>query len=605
MCNRQAKKRIWLLASTVLMLALVTPACGETASPAPKPTTGPGPTHTLMRTNTPRPTKMPSATPTHTPTLAPTDTATPRPTRVPSLSGRVTDAATGQGIAGATIEAGLATQLSEFRWAYSATTASDGSYAMFGLPAGDYIVRITASGYAWEYWDNATLFTKATVTKVSSGATTPSIDFVLTEGGSISGHIYQSDGVTPIEGAQVFVESPVQDGAADTCFSAITDAEGAYKIEGLSLGNFKVRAEAPDRAGPRYYNGAEGVYGICSAADVMVTPPATTSDVDISLQPGGSISGHVYRSDGITPVGVYLVAEGTDVPCTSYGTHSNSQTGYYIIRGLPPGHYKLLTPGVTGSGGGFYDSKPDRSSADVVAVAQGEVVIEKDFVLQVGASLRGHIYDEAGEPISGAFVEADIAGGEWVGSGGNVPPSGSYEIYLSTGDYKICAVASGYVAECYNDHYDRENADLVHVDAPSEVSGIDFYLAKAGSISGHVYEADGTIPIASANVYAFSITGDHPGAGANSGPDGSYTIQGLPSGNYRVQATVSGHESQFYSYAANEASATEVTVNAPNDAPGIDFALSSFTGNVRWARALAASITYFLRHSHNSTFIIA
>jgi hypothetical protein len=30
----------------------------------------------------------------------------------------------------------------------------------------------------------------------------------------------------------------------------------------------------------------------------------------------------------------------------------------------------------------------------------------------------------------------------------------------------------------------------------------------------------------------------------------------------------------FYSRAADEASATEVTVNAPNDTPGIDFAFS-------------------------------
>ena len=79
-------------------------------------------------------------------------------------------------------------------------------------------------------------------------------------------------------------------------------------------------------------------------------------------------------------------------------------------------------------------------------------------------------------------------------------------------------------------------------------------------------------------MYAFPITGDHPGAGGNTGPDGRYAVEGLPSGNYRVQVTVSGHVSQFYDHAADAASATVVTVNAPNDTTGIDFALSPVSG---------------------------
>jgi len=52
------------------------------------------------------------------------------------------------------------------------------------------------------------------------------------------------------------------------------------------------------------------------------------------------------------------------------------------------------------------------------------------------------------------------------------------------------------------------------------------------------------------------------------------TIEGLLSGDYRVQAAVSDHVAEYYNNAPDEASATEVTVNAPNDAPDIDFALN-------------------------------
>jgi hypothetical protein len=84
----------------------------------------------------------------------------------------------------------------------------------------------------------------------------------------------------------------------------------------------------------------------------------------------------------------------------------------------------------------------------------------------------------------------------------------------------------------------------------------------------------GFTPIAGASVYAFPTAGDHPGAGANTGSDGSYTIEGLPSGNYKIQATLSDYVAEFYSDAPDAASATEVGVNAPGDTPGIDFQLS-------------------------------
>ncbi|UCC61650.1 MAG: carboxypeptidase regulatory-like domain-containing protein [Anaerolineae bacterium] len=108
--------------------------------------------------------------------------------------------------------------------------------------------------------------------------------------------------------------------------------------------------------------------------------------------------------------------------------------------------------------------------------------------------------------------------------------------------------------------------------------GIDFYLAEAGSISGHFYDEDGLTPIDGASVYAFHITGDHPGAGANTSPEGSFTIEGFPSGNYKVQATVSDHVAEYYNNAPDQASAAEVGVNAPDDTPGIDFLLSRVSG---------------------------
>jgi hypothetical protein len=566
MFGKQVMKRVRLTALAVLVPALVTVACA------------PQPTATLSPTATPLPAKTPTPSPTRTPTPRPTDTPMPTPTPVPSLSGRVTDAVTGQGIEGASVEAGPAgyARPGMREWNYSATTASDGSYAMFDLPARDYLVRVVATGYAREYWDNVTPSDEATVVAVSAGVTLAGIDFVLTEGGSISGHIYEGGGTTPIVGAWVLIR-PSRYGDDDG-FCATTDAEGAYKVEGLPLGDFKVTAEAPGYARLRYYNGAEGAYDWWQAADVTVVPPVTIPDVDINLHLGASISGHVYQSDGITPLAnAHVNTEEYAPPIAfleGYDTDANSD-GYYILEGLRPGVFPI-----NAMRGGFarrwYNAKPDWCSADRLIISEGEVLTDIDITLDIAIALRGHVYNEEGEPIPGIQVSADFKLCPFWADISTTDSSGAYQLWLGTGDYyvKFWSVVPDYVPEWYNDAYRAEDADIVHVEAPHEVTGIDFYLARAGSISGHVYEADGTTPIPSASVYAFPTAGRHPGAGANTGSDGSYTIVGLPSGYYRVQATVSGHESQFYHSAADEASATAVTVSAPDDTPDVDFALN-------------------------------
>jgi hypothetical protein len=550
-----------------VLLATSLVACSsKTAAPAPI-TAVPTSTHT---------TATPTLIPTWTSTPVPTDTptATPTPTPVPSLSGRITDAATGQGISGARVEAKLAGH----GWDYSAATASDGSYAMFGLPTSDYEVRVTAAGYAREYYDNVNPSDDATLVHVAGDKWVHGIDFDLNEGGSISGHVYQSDGVTPISGARVFVR-PSKHGLDDG-FHVTTNSTGYYWVDGLSLGHYRVTVEASGYAMLRYYDGA---YGWNNATDVRVNPPDATPDINVSLDLAGSISGFVFGSDGVTPIpGVGLIADTTTGNFEGIGGHSNDG-GHYIIEGLPPGKYTVRTDNMPKwYAGEFYDSKYTWQSTDAVAVTAGDDISSINFTLDEGGLITGHVFDEeTGEPIGGIQLGASTPGGDAVTPAPVTSVDGSYRFVLRPGSYLIRAGISfahahgyGYVPEWYDNSYDMNSATLVNVTLHNETAGIDIYLAGAGSISGHVYQGDGTTPIAGASVYAFPTTGDHPGAGANTGPDGSYTIEGLPSGSYRVQAAVSDYVAQYYDNTPDEASATEVTVNARNDTPGVDFALS-------------------------------
>jgi hypothetical protein len=457
-------------------------------------------------------------------------------------------------------------------WDHSTTTVSGGTYAMFGLPTGDYVVRVIAPGYAREYYDNVIPSIEATIVHVTALSEMPGIDFDLTEGGSISGYVYDKAG-NPIEGAEIQVTLSGE-WSSDGFFTA-TASDGRYVIENLALGEYKVGAEAEGWLRQVYGNH----YNLGSAPNIPVVPPNTTTSIDFHLGRGGSVSGFVYESDGVTPaegVAILIWSELPDGELIGFGS-TTGPDGSFLVTDIFPWSYKVQAskPGFATE---WYDSRNNCVDADAVVVEEGSTVSDILFTLDPGGLVTGHVYGEDGKPISGVRVHAHLTTGEWVTLSDLTDLDGGYSLWLSTHRYfavtNPCDRGDRWVGEWYSNTYQMANATPVNVVAPDETSGIDFYLAEAGSISGHVYEEDGTTPIAGAGVYAFPITGDYPGAGANTDPDGGYTIKGLPSGTYRVQVTVSGHAPQFYRYATDEASATAVTVNAPNDTPDIDFALS-------------------------------
>ena len=96
----------------------------------------------------------------------------------------------------------------------------------------------------------------------------------------------------------------------------------------------------------------------------------------------------------------------------------------------------------------------------------------------------------------------------------------------------------------------------------------------AGSITGFVYEEDGTTPIAAARVSVYDWDTGVTVAEGYTNVSGSYTITGLPSGSYRVKATATGHLPEYYHDTPIYASATEVSVTDPNQTSGIGFTLT-------------------------------
>ena len=483
-----------------------------------------------------------------------------------SISGRVCEVDGVTPIAGATVEA---IPVENGKW-MKTKTASDGNYLITDLPTGKYKVRAFKSGYAREYYDNVFPSHVATIISIITPNEISGINFNLTRGGSISGYVYNNETGEPIEGAQINVVPSSE--WSDDGFYTITDSNGSYTIECLALGAYRVRTKATGFIEQWYDN----AYSTDFATDVKVTPPDNTPNINFSLSRGGSISGYVFDTNG-NPIQGAHVRAGALLPNGDWvaGRTSTQLNGSYIINDLLAWNYYKVLVRKAGFAPEWYNSKITETTADTVTVTVGNNTPGINFTLDVGGSITGHVYDEEdGTPISGIGVWVDLPTGERVGVSGLTEYDGSYTIWLCTGNYLIETDVSSrgnkYVPEWYNNSYDVENATLVNVIAPTETSGIDFYLAKAGSISGYVYSEEGE-PIGDANVYAFSDI--YPGSGANTQSDGSYRIEGLPSGNYIVQVTVSGYVSEYYDNVTDPELATEVIVSAPDDTPSINFIL--------------------------------
>ncbi len=107
---------------------------------------------------------------------------------------------------------------------------------------------------------------------------------------------------------------------------------------------------------------------------------------------------------------------------------------------------------------------------------------------------------------------------------------------MDTGDYRVHANATtlDIPIQYYNGVPDSDSASAVSVVDGSDTGAIDFTLDPGGTISGTVYETDGTTPIPNANVWAEPYTCCGSGNGATTDGNGDYTIAGLAPDDYRL-----------------------------------------------------------------------
>ncbi|MFT4263761.1 MAG: carboxypeptidase-like regulatory domain-containing protein [Nocardioides sp.] len=309
--------------------------------------------------------------------------------------------------------------------------------------------------------------------------------------------------------------------------------------------------------GTTYYVVVDGYDGDTGSFDLAVTPVT-----------GNAITGTV-RGPGGTPLrGVQVEAYRSTEDDDEYGSATTAADGSYVITGLGAGTYGVYA----------YHGDNNVVSAtygDPVTVSDDAVSTGIDFSLVAGGIVSGVVTSAAGGgALEDVCVDAD--GDDAYGSA-VTDATGHYSVVgLATGDYDLWFYDCG-----DNNVLTARYPSSVSVTQGSTTSGIDIALQAGGIVTGTVSFANG-IPAEDLCVYAGQAETDDGEeyfsayAGAWTGADGTYRIDGLASGSYVIMFADCAEEYgddeflEYYDDATSLDDATPVSVTAGQTVSGID-----------------------------------
>jgi hypothetical protein len=457
----------------------------------------------------------------------------PSPTAVASasLSGTVTDAATGSGIAGASVVV-IAADGSE---AGSATAGSTGGYTVSGLVAGDYRVSISsAPAYDPVFWPSAGSLDAAQAVTLAEGQAYTGADAAL-----------QPVAVVPV------AEAPVEEAEPSTdSTSALTPGEGGdAEAKPTDRTVAVVRSVAIDTL-PEDDPGTASIFGVVTSADT-----------------GEPVEG------ALVSLGAWMF-EGRTTETRSDGSYefTGLLEKQYHIAITPPADSGLLRWGLNG----------------LIPLNAGQH-LELNQALELGGAISGRVRYDGPEYAWGTIVATGDAG--VFSASFYASPEGSYLIDgLPSGDYIVQAWPNGdtehsVARQFYRDANSIEDADSVSVVAGQSASDIDFNLVEGVQIEGTMTAADpvnGSTGIQPIEATAYRWNGTAWNAIQSISGWGDYSFSAwvmsgpsrvLPPGTYTVGFEYPGHCTQYWDSKSTLATADTFALASGETRSGINAAL--------------------------------
>lgn len=399
-----------------------------------------------------------------------------------------------------------------------AMTNGSGFYNLTGLPNGTYEMEVNPP-FDSEY---SRVFRRGV--NVTEGNTN-SQNFTLKTGSVLTGTVTESDGSTPVANAFVdaFIPSPTPFSPPVAFGFGSTNSTGGYRITGLQAGKYEVRVNPP-------FNSA---YSSASAQGVVITEGATSTK-DFNLSAGGSLSGVVTGSGGVSYAFVNAFIPSTDphTPPSAFGWAQTNSSGHYNMTGLQPGSYEVFV-------------EPPFGSAYTTGHGQANITEGQEsslnFSLGSGGSISGTVVDADNNSVSGAFIDAFSHNAHSFGFSGT----------KSDGTFTISGLAEAtdyvlFVHPPAGQTKGKTSVAGLSVTAGSTTdAGTISLVSASGGIEGNVTYSNGT-GVSTARVFAWSPSSFSFGDSAVN-DSGYFNITGLSAGTYDmfVDFGLSGIPNQF------------------------------------------------------------
>ncbi len=527
-----------------------------------------------------------------------------------TISGRVTDVATGLGVSPLSVY--LQNISTGMLMVLNFTSDSSGSYTITGAPDGSYYLIYNSPGYISQ--------TSVSPVTITAAGTVTGADMALSRGAAISGTFTDISSGVGIGGVLV---DAIDTTTRTVAGSAITSSDGTYSITGLPNGTYAVYYDGRNSdgsyatgwktaplSGPAATADATGISVSSSessvitgttfppppppilhafvglptpveipsdAATIPVIVPAIVTGIDLAIERVGAIAGTITDAATGLPLDWIQVNVYDSTSGQWKGRTITNPDGTYLVNGLPGGTYRVQFSSMYVQNSSYqntwYGNTIDSAASTTVAVQAPTVTTGIDIQLTRGAIITGRISIDSCPAPQHVLVRAynAVTGVIVVQTYLNVTYDDRFTFTgLPPGSYKINVEPNaGFVRQWYRDKHEISAADAVTVAAGAIITLDDILLTRGGgSISGTVIGGAGCSSL-SVPVRLYDGTTGGLVTEDRTAPDGRYQIAGLPDGSYNLLFTVNTAD-HWYRAPGETAPLTPITMSSGQQITGID-----------------------------------
>jgi hypothetical protein len=309
--------------------------------------------------------------------------------------------------------------------------------------------------------------------------------------GSVSGIVSDSS-QNPVPYASVSLNSRSIFGGVN---NTTADGGGNYNFSNVFVGSFNVTASS-------------STLGLGGQATGAIVSDSQSVTANITLTASGTVTGSVFHSDGVTPVG------NAQVNLTGGFSTTADVNGNYTVNFVPLGTYSIS---VTDPSDG------DQGTGNVVLSTQGQIQTV-NITLDGLGTVAVSVIDALGNADAYAIVTVTgqtSFGGSFNGvtqPNGTISfsqvPAGSFSVVASDG---VTAAGAGPVTGSVT---------------AGGTTSVTLQMQPVGSVSGFVFAANGVTPVSDMTVNLVGATTQT----VTTASDGSFLFNVVPSGTYTLQA---------------------------------------------------------------------